>query len=279
MTQVSVVIPNYNGAKLLSKNLPKVIKACPHSEIIVVDDTSTDDSVKLLKTQFPQVVTIINKKNQRFGESCNIGVRQARGEIVILLNSDVVPSENFLKPLITHFKDPKVFSVGCKEIEEINGQKVFSGRTIAEFKRGLWVHWKPTDQESQETFWTFGGSMAIDRQKFLDLGGFDKLFYPAYWEDFDLCLRAKEKGYKTIFEKEAIVYHNHETTNKIVFGLRAIEKMSMRNQILLVFKHARGVKLFQHIIWLPYHLVFTNFKTKGLFGSAYLQAIQRYCSL
>jgi len=273
--KISIVIPSYNGKDLLARNLPRVIKACKGYEIIVVDDASVDQSVNFIQSKFPKVKIVQHKKNQRFAAACNTGVKAAKGDIVVLLNNDVSPSpkENFLKPLIKHFKDKKVFSVGCKEISVKNGRKVISGRTAGKFHRGLFIHWRPKDQKSQNTLWTFGGSMAVDRKKYLTLGGMDTLFSPAYWEDVDLCFHARKKGWKILFEKNSIVYHNHETTNISVFGKKKMKIYAFRNQILFVWKNIRGEQLLEHFFWLPYHLVFTTIRSKGLFLIAFLAAI------
>jgi len=92
---VSIIIPNYDGAELLRRNLPKVIagagKRC--QEIIVVDDGSTDDSIKIMQSAYwrTKLKIIKNKKNLGFASTVNRGVRAAKGEIVVLLNTDVYP--------------------------------------------------------------------------------------------------------------------------------------------------------------------------------------------
>ncbi len=187
-----------------------------------------------------------------------------------------MPKKDFLKPLLKHFDDKHVFSVGSREIEVKAGKEVVSGRTEGKFSRGFLIHWRPKDQESQNTLWTFGGSMAVDREKYLEIGGMDELYAPAYWEDIDLCWRAKEKGWHIVFEKESVVYHNHETTNVSVFGKREMERIAYRNQFLFMWKNIRGVELVKHFFWLPYHLTVTTYKTKGLFLSAFGQAVVKY---
>ena len=122
--KISVVIPNYQKTPLI-KHLPAVIKACPNCEIIIVDDASPDNTVSYLKKHFPKIKLVINQTNQRFAVSCNNGIKAAKGEIIILLNSDVAPKKNFLKPLIKHFKDKQVFAVGCLEIERKNGNLIW----------------------------------------------------------------------------------------------------------------------------------------------------------
>ena len=272
MKTVSVVIPNWQKLPLI-KHLPAVIKACPGAEIIVVDDASPDDTVKFLKKNFPNVKVVVNRQNERFAVSCNNGFKAARGEIVVLLNSDVAPKPNFLAPLIKHFSDSKVFAVSCLEIDK---QGKFSGRNRCQFKRGFVIH-SAAPVIAGKNCWATGGSSAFDRKKYLQIGGMDPLYKPAYWEDIDLSWQAREKfGWKILFELKSQVFHNHETTNVSVFGQRQMELMAMRNQFLFVWKNIRGRRLLEHWLWLPYHLIFTNYRTKGIFLTALIQAVSKW---
>lgn len=270
MKSVSVVIPNYKKQPIL-KHLPKIIIACPGAEIIVVDDASPDNAAAAIRQNFPQVKVIVNKVNQRFAQSCNIGFKAAKGEIVVLLNSDVAPKKDFLKFLLPPFNQPDVFAVSCLEIQP-NG---VSGRNIYSFKRGFLIH-SAAPVTAGENCWATGGSSAFDRQKYLSLGGMDTLYKPAYWEDIDLSWQARSKGWIILFEPKAQVYHHHETTNVSVFGQRSMEQMALKNQILFVWKNIRGRQLGEHFLWLPYHLVFTTMRTRGLFIKAFMQALWRW---
>lgn len=282
MKKISIVIPTYNGKHLLEKNLPRIIRACPKTEIVIVDDASTDKTAEFLKSAIRQLAerTIIevvkHKKNLRFASACNSGVKKASGEIIILLNNDVIPKKGFLNPLISNFKDKEVFSVGCKEIEEKNGKKIISGRNKGKFKRGFLIHWRAKDQNKKDTLWTFGGSMAVDRKKYLELGGMDTIYRPAYWEDIDLCWRARKKGWKILFEPKSIVYHKHETTNIKELGKKKMEIAAYKNQILFVWKNIKGLQLIQHFFWLPYHLIFTTIRSKGLFLLGFIKAFLQF---
>lgn len=278
--KVSIVIPNWNGKRLLKRNLPKVFKACQEWaktgwEIIVADDASTDDSVAFLKENYPQIKVVVHKKNQRFAAACNSGVKAATGKIVVLLNNDVSPELGFLKPLIRHFKDPEVFAVGCKEKDIKDGEIVHSGRGLGEFKRGFLVHWRAKDQNKADTLWATAGSMAVDREKWLNLGGMDTLFRPAYWEDIDLSWRARKKGWRVLFEPRSIVNHQHETTNILAFGKKQMKVYAYKNQFLFVWKNASLGLLIQHLIWLPYHLVKATFSGDWLFWKGFLKALRQ----
>lgn len=270
MKSVSIIIPNYKKLPLI-KHLPKVIAASQGSEIIVVDDASPDDTVQYLSKHFPQVKVVVNQTNQRFAVSCNHGVQAAKSDIVVLLNSDVAPKPGYLKPLIKHFSDSKVFAVSCLEIQKSG----VSGKNHCQYKRGFLIH-SAAPIGSGNNCWATGGSSAFDRKKYLQIGGMDPLYKPAYWEDIDLSWRARQQGFKILFEPQSQVFHNHETTNVSVFSRRKMELMALRNQILFVWKNIRGRRLVEHFLWLPYHLVLTTIRTKGLFLTAFLQAVLKW---
>ncbi|MFC1653751.1 glycosyltransferase family 2 protein [Patescibacteria group bacterium] len=274
---VSIVIPNYNGEKLMPKHLPNVIKHSDGAEIIVVDDASPDGSVRMLKKDFPSIKVVALKKNVRFAAACNAGFNKAKGKIVVLLNSDVSPRKGYLKPLLKHFKDESVFSVGSKEIEEVNGEQVDSGRALGKFKRGLVIHWRPDNQEKTNTLWTTGGSMAVSKKIWQKMGGMDTLFRPAYWEDIEICYRAQKRGYKILFEPKSVVEHHHETTNVAALGKPVMNVAAFKNQQLFIWKSITDIDLLiQYVIWLPYHLVITSIRTKGLFLDGFFKALKQF---
>lgn len=268
---VSLVIPNYNGRALLRQHLPAVLASANGAEIIVVDDASTDDSVALLEEKFPEVKIVKHPKNRRFAAACNSGVAAAGGEIVVLLNSDVSPQKDFLDPLVAHFADQKVFAVGCLEIQP-EGKK--AGRSGADFKRGLMVHWRSNNQETGPTAWVAGGSGAFRKSMWEELNGMDTLFRPAYEEDRDICYRAMKRGWQVEFEAKSVVHHHHESTNTSALGRQKMTIASYKNHLLFVWKNITNWRLFGiHLMWLPYHLTITSIRSKGLFLIGFFQAL------
>lgn len=246
---VSIVIPNFNGEKLLLKNLPFVIKASKNldnkiKEIIVVDDSSTDKSVEIIKREFPEVRLIQHRINRGFSAAVNTGVRTAKSDLVCLLNTDVLPTENFLVNAITHFKDPKVFAVSLSE-------KGFSWAR-GYFKDGFVEHEPgPATQKPHTTFWVSGGSGVFRRDYWMKLKGMDeKLFSPFYWEDVDLSYRAAKRGWKLLWEPKSKVLHEHEAT----IGKLPIDKkrtIQERNQLIFIWKNVTSPNLFKkHLIGL-----------------------------
>ena len=265
----SIVIPNYNGSHLLKKNLPKVIKAAEDAEIIVVDDASTDDSLKTLSS-FPAVRVVRHRTNQRYAIACNNGVNAALGDIIVLLNSDVFPELDFLQPMRRHFEDEQTFAVGCMEIV---GEKT-RGKSTGKFQQGMLVHAEAQDRKPGPTLWAFGGSGAFSREKWLKLGGMDALFRPAYWEDIDLSYRAWKRGWKVVFEPKSRVYHQPESTNISAFGRARIRRIASKNQLLFVWKNITDSKLIvSHLIWFPLRLLVSVVKGDGAFLWGSLHAL------
>lgn len=257
--KISVIIPNFNGQTLLAKNLPKVIAACPECEIIVVDDGSTDDSVASLKKNFKKIKIIINKKNLGFVRSANIGAAAAHGDFILFLNTDVAPRTNFLESVLSHFnlrKHPRgeLFAVALSDQSHENGKIVVRGRGGAKFTKGFVNHFALKPQ-SGETLWVSGGSGLFEREKFLELGGFDPVFAPFYWEDIDLSYRARKQGMICIFEPEAKVDHFHqEGAIKKNHSAFFIKTVSYKNQFIFLWKNISDYMIIsQHLLWLPYH--------------------------
>jgi O-antigen biosynthesis protein len=270
----SVVIPTYNGRLLLEQNLPAIVTAAMGAEIIVVDDASTDQTSEWLADHYPEIKVVKYKVNRRFAAACNGGVAAAKGQIVILLNNDVCPKPDFLELLLAPFSDPQVFAVGSKEIDEVGGQIIEQGRTAGTFDRGLIIHWRAKNQLKRETLWVMGGSGAFRKSMWQELKGMDELFAPAYEEDRDISYRALKRGWKLVFEPLSIVYHHHESTNQAALGKLPMKISSYKNQLLFIWKNITQTELWhQHLIWLPYHLLITTIKSKGLFLLGFIWAL------
>lgn len=241
--QVSVIIPNYNGISLLKKNMPALV-TCANLfvnkivEIIVVDNGSTDESVKYLKDNFPAVVIIRHKENRGFAKAINMGVRYSKGNILLLINNDVSVKGSFLETALTHFVDARVFAVSLHE-------KGF-GPATANFDKGLLEHRSlPESENTLKTFWVSGGSGLFNKNLWKDLGGLDdRLFSPFYWEDLDICYRAAKRGYKLLWEGRSKVEHNHESTSRLM-DQRKVNLIREANELKFVWKNITSKRLFK----------------------------------
>jgi GT2 family glycosyltransferase len=253
----SIVIPNWNGRALLEKNLPSILLAKKNKknrilEIIIVDDGSTDDSVAFLKKEYATSIRLIkHTKNRGFASAVNNGVRMAKGAYVCLLNTDVIPSKNFLESTLTHFTDKNVFSVVFHEEN--------AGPAVGFFMNGFIEH-KGGKEAKNETisFWASGGSAIFRRSQWMELKGFDEeLLAPFYWEDVDLGYRAWKRGYKILWEPKSHVIHKHESTiNKNSFQVAFMNRVKERNQLLVIWKNITSEKMFaSHIQGLIHRIV------------------------
>lgn len=254
--KISIIIPNYNGEELLKRNLPKVLVAVGDAEIIVVDDASTDNSLNTLDSFGSKLKIIRNEKNSGFSSTVNRGVKAAKGDIVILLNTDVSPNKDFLKPLLSHFTDHNVFAVGCMDESIEKNKKTLRGRGIGFWKRGFLIHARG-EVDKTDTLWVSGGSGAFRKSIWEKLKGFNSLYDPFYWEDIDLSYRAVKSGYKILFEPKSIVIHEHEKgAIKKKFSSLQIKSIAYRNQFIFVWKNATDLDLqLSHLFWLPYYFI------------------------
>lgn len=254
--KVSIIIPNRNGADLLQKNLPSVFVAARGAEVIVVDDASTDDSLELLKNTFPSVHVVRKVRHAGYASTVNAGVREAVGDVVVLLNSDVRAETDFLKPLIKHFDDPSVFAVGCLEKSREKDNIVLRGRGEAKWEKGFFIHWRG-EVDQATTAWVSGGSGAFGKSIWEKLGGMDTMYDPFYWEDIDLSYTAIKAGYRILFEPKSVVVHEHETgAIKQAYSDGFVNTIAYRNQFLFIWKNASDPKiLLAHAVWTPMRLM------------------------
>ena len=254
----TIVIPNWNGREFLEECLPTLVVALagnPKHEIIVVDNNSSDGSAELVRQCFPQVRVLELKENQGFGGGSNAGIHAAKNDIVVLLNNDMQVDPGFLEPLLAGFADAKVFAVSCQVfLRDRQKMREETGLTVGLWKRGrLWVGHRTDDGITglYPCFYGGGGSCAFDRQKLLELGGFDPLFAPFYLEDTDLSYLAWKRGWKVLYQPHSVVYHVHRGTIGKQFSEDQIQTVLKKNLILFTWKNIHEWrKLASHFIFI-----------------------------
>lgn len=276
---VSIIIPNFNGAHLLEKNLPILLKEANRLgqfEIIVVDDGSSDKSIGILKQRFPEVKVVSLDKNLGFGIAVNTGASLSNGEVILVINNDVWLKEGFFNPIIRHFGDDSLFSVVPTILSNNRGNEAIVG---ARFWYGLFginrLGVKYDSKNKIEILYPSGAVAAYDKKKFLELGGFDDIYVPFYWEDVDLGYRAWKMGWRTIYEPESIAYHEHRATIKQFYTDHFIQVIEQRNAIIFVWKNIDDLYLlFEHILFLPIRLLRAIFIQDKVFLKAFWQALR-----
>jgi len=257
---------------LLKKHLRSVVDHCHQAQIVIVDDASTDGSVAWIKQRFPQITVIVNSQNLGFTRSVNRGVKALNTDLFLLLNSDVSINQFTIPRLTNAFKNPNVFAVGALEQLPKSHRR---GKSTGSFKRGMLIHAPARPLTSGPTLWVFGASGMFRRRLWQNLGGFDPLFRPAYWEDIDLGYRAWKAGYLCLFEPKATVEHDGEATMTQALGYKKTA-IAFKNQLLFFWKNITSIQLIlAHLAWTPYHLVITSIKTKGAFTWGFLLALRQ----
>ena len=222
--KLSVVILNYNVEFFLELCLKSVEAAISHieAEIIVVDNDSEDGSCKMVKTLFPEVKLIENKENHGFSKGNNIGVAEAKGEYLCILNPDTVVAEDtFLKLLEFSEKKDKLGIVGCKLI---NGRGDFlpeSKRNIPYVKAAFKKILGDTDDYYANNLEEksigkvdilVGAFMFLKKQTYNKIKGFDEDYF-MYGEDIDISYKALKHGFVNYyFGNTTVIHYKGEST-------------------------------------------------------------------
>ena len=247
---VSIVIPTWNGQPLLARFLPSVFAAAERYraeagrevQVVVVDDGGTDDTAFWLAETYPgRVELLMKRRNEGFAHACNTGFAHARHPVVFLLNNDVEVEPDAIAPLVAHFAAPDVFAVACQTTNLATGAASGVGK-LGSFSRGfLRVHagYVPRDPEAGEypSIFASGGASAFSREKLLELGGFDTLYAPFYWEDVELSYRAWKRGWRVLFEARSRVRHQVSSTIGARFARHTVRAVEHRNRLLAHWVH------------------------------------------
>ncbi len=268
---ISVIIPVYKNKKMFFSNLKHNLQHLNKCQIIVVNDNPQEDLTQAIKTISPTIEIINNPQNYGFGKSMNLGVKQARFDYLLFLNSDVKLLNNRWMAALKMFDDSHLFALSFAQIEA-DGH--ITGANGGRFQQGLFQHFERTSQQIDENLWPEGGACLLRRRLFLALGGYDEIYSPFYWEDVDLGFRAKVRGWHTLYYPLIKVEHRHQTTINKYFTPQQVKTIAFRNQLLFVWKNMQGVALLQHLFWLPILLLKNRHNRE--FKQGLTDAVKRY---
>ena len=249
MTMFSIIIPNWNGGNQLAKNLPLLAQVLSASkiptEVVVVDDDSTDNSLAILeeikkKGLFKDFIVLKKSLNRGFADSVNRGAALAKGELVFLLNTDVVVKAGCFEALLPHFDQPDVFAVGANADWQLGIVSLKKGFLDISSPKKI----SPKETQVQKSFWVSGGHALFRKSFWQELGGIDTLFAPFYFEETDLCYRAWKRGYRVLWEPKAKVDHRHqESVIRQNFSTDYINFIAQRNQLFFIWKNIHDSKM------------------------------------
>lgn len=264
MSEVSVVIPNFNGKQYLEECLLALEQqSMKEFDVILVDNGSKDASVAFTKERFPNVRILELERNYGFSKAVNAGIRAAVGPYVILLNNDTRVDKQFVEALYTGIKSrPGCFSCASKMIQMYQPERIDDAGNYYcalgwAFARGKD---KPAENydSPREIFSACAGAAIYRTSVFEEIGYFDEKHF-AYLEDIDIGYRAKIRGYKNYYVPEAVVWHVGSGTSGSRYNPFKI-RLSSRNNVYMLYKN---MPLLQIILNAPF--LVTGFLLKLLF--------------
>ena len=211
---VSVIIPNYNGEKVIKDCLRSVYELDnPNFEVILIDDGSSDNSVEVIRDCYPQTRIIKNAKNLGFAKSVNIGIENSKGEVLVLLNMDTVVRENWLTELIKVLLSNEEVGVAGSKMLDSDGITIqHAGGTIDKIGISRHIGRGEIDNgqynEVKEVEYVCGAAMGFRKSLLQKIGCLDERYSPMYYEDTDLAFRVRNGGYKVLYAPRSVIVHN-----------------------------------------------------------------------
>jgi len=246
--RVAIAILNWNGKTLLEKFLPDVIKhSTAYADVYVIDNASSDDSVKFIASNFTSIKIIQNADNYGFAKGYNEGLKKISADYFVLLNSDVQVTKNWMEPIISLMESdkkiaacqPKLLNYKTRdEFEYAGGAGGFIDKYGYPFCRGRIFNSFEKDNgqynDAREIFWASGACLFIRSKNYFESGGLDEDFF-AHMEEIDLCWRMKNMGYKVMYCPNSVVYHVGGGTLSKISSAKTF--LNFRNNLILLFKN------------------------------------------
>ncbi len=282
----AIVILNWNGKKFLQQFLPSVMQTTyQHTQFIVADNCSTDDSINFVENNHPGVRIIRHKQNWGFAKGYNEALKDVNADYFILLNSDVEVNPGWLEPMVELLDANPAIAACQPKILSWHNRKMFEYAGAAggwidkygyPFCKGRIFETVETDNGqydiAEPVFWASGAALFIRSAVFRELNGFDEYFF-AHQEEIDLCWRIQSSGYKVWSCPGSIVYHVGGGTLQKDNPRKTF--LNFRNNLVML---AKNLPLSKKIVVLPSRFVL-DFITafRGLLGGkgGYFMAIVR----
>lgn len=277
-TQVTIVIPNYNGKHFMKSCLASLSKQTYRNfDILVVDNASTDGTADFMNSNYPDIKMIQLDKNYGFSKAVNVGIKQSNSPYVILLNNDTTVDSNYISEMVKYIEsDDKIFSVSSKMIQMYHPDLIDSAGdfyTILGWGVCRGCGRSTNNYTKKSSIFTACAGAAIYRKAIFDqIGYFDENHF-AYLEDIDIGYRARIYGYKNIYCPSALVYHVGSGTSGSKYNDFKV-RLSARNNVYIDYKNMPLIQLIFNFIplFLGYFIKYLFFLKKG-FGRQYLQGI------
>ncbi|MGQ9469595.1 MAG: glycosyltransferase family 2 protein [Nitrososphaerales archaeon] len=249
--KVSLIILTCNNKQILAKCLNSVVAIKYRNlEVIVVDNASSDGTSKLISENFSNVKIVRSERNLGYAGGNNLGIRNARGDYVILLNDDTIVDPKFVSRLVEGMEAEPRATLGSCKIYGMKGRVIqYAGGFINDkgypIMRGYGEEDNGQYDRLGEVEWASGACMIIRRECLEKIGLFDYSFF-IYYEDTDLSFRARKAGYKVIYIPSTIIRHSGSTTTRRHWRYNVYGN---RNRIRFLLKHFGKEQTAKAIAW------------------------------
>ena len=222
MTKISIIIPTWNTAKITQKCVETINKYIPNSEIIVVDNGSTDNTVEVL-SKIKKIKIVENHTNLGFAKANNIGLKKSTSDYVVFMNSDIELIDKSLLNMVVYLKDnPNIGLIGPMFLyPDMSPQpSVFPPQTCLNAFKEFWLGHKssyskyiPKGNTPTKVSYISGGCIAVNKKYFEKIGKWNEKYF-FYYEDMDLCREVSRTAKDIVFYPNCQIIHRHGASGK-----------------------------------------------------------------
>jgi len=264
---ISIAIPAYRNAARLERCLNSIKKVDSKwlALTVVTDDSGDGQVAAALREEFADVAWVVHEGNKGFARAANAAVLESKTDWVLLLNDDSELAEDPRQQLLPLLSLANLFAISLRSTNEL-------GKTREGAKRFVWrigiakILHNERDQHLlidgiSDTAYAVGGHAVYNKRLFHSLGGFDAAFHPFYWEDVDICARARNIGFKTLYCQRASIVHREDGAIKSSNNIATIHYATWLNRLLFSQRHSAGVQrlLFPlGVLWNHMHAMMTK---------------------
>ena len=210
--KVSIVVTSYNRKDLIKKCLNSLLNLdYPNIEILIVDSGSKDGTLEMLKKEFPQIRSLTTKEDSLV-EAHNLGIKETDGKYFLRVDDDLELDKNFVSELVKIMEKDKIIGISGGKIYYHKTNTIWCVGGKVNFYTGgvttLGMGEKDVGQYNYTREVDYIGSLMFTRREVFDkVGLLDKIFSPLYFEDIEICVRARKAGYKIVYIPSAVAYH------------------------------------------------------------------------
>jgi GT2 family glycosyltransferase len=280
--RTEILVLNYNGRSWLEECLPSVREAAARSPVscpvTVLDNGSSDGSCEFVASRWPEV-QVVREENLGLA-SFNRVLARLDAPVVLLLNNDVKLAPDAIGPLLGPFEGHDDVLFTAPQCWTFDGRTYEGMRTRVRTRFGMvqGMCRVPGHEDVvglADLTAAAGPVLAVDRRRFLEIGGYDPIYFPGRIEDLDLGFRGWMAGYRGYYVPESVAYHYGFGTFESELGLGRSDRLAKRNTLIFVWKNTAGARLLAHLLWLPVRIGAAVARGQLDFAAAVVEALGR----